>query len=69
MLVIGSSLLVTPVSTLPDIVLRHGGALAILTESETPYDDHCIVRLHGKAGVQMTDVLAALDELGMPSTP
>jgi NAD-dependent deacetylase len=69
MLVIGSSLLVTPVSTLPDIVLRHGGALAILTESETPYDDHCTVRLHGKAGVQMTDVLAALDELGMPSTP
>lgn len=69
MLVIGSSLLVTPVSTLPDIVLRHGGALAILTESETPYDDHCAVRLHGKAGLQMTDVLAALDELGMPSTP
>jgi NAD-dependent deacetylase len=69
MLVIGSSLLVTPVSTLPDIVLRHGGALAILTESATPYDDHCTVRLHGKAGVQMTEVLTALDDLGMRSAP
>jgi len=63
MLVIGSSLLVTPVSTLPDIVLRHGGALAILTESETPYDADCAVRLHGKAGVQMGEVIAALDQI------
>ena len=62
MLVVGSSLLVTPVSTLPDMVLRHGGALAILTESETPYDSDCTVRLHGKAGVQMSEVIAALDE-------
>jgi NAD-dependent deacetylase len=62
MLVVGSSLLVTPVSTLPDIVLRHGGALAILTESDTPYDDDCAVRLRGKAGVQMREVIAALDE-------
>jgi len=61
MLVIGSSLLVTPVSTLPDIVLRHGGRLAILTESETPYDSDCTVRLHGKAGIQMAEVLAELD--------
>jgi len=69
MLVIGSSLLVTPVSSLPDIVLRHGGSLAILTESETPYDDQCAVRLHGKAGVQMTEVLTALDELTPPAAP
>jgi NAD-dependent deacetylase len=61
MLVIGSSLLVAPVSTLPDVVLRRGGKLAILTESETPFDGDCTVRLHGKAGVQMTEVLAALD--------
>ena len=36
MLVIGSSLLVAPVSQLPRIVLDRGGTLAILTESETP---------------------------------
>jgi NAD-dependent deacetylase len=61
--VIGSSLLVTPVSTLPQMVLRRGGSLAILTEGDTPYDEHCAVRLHGKAGVQMAEVLNALDEL------
>jgi NAD-dependent deacetylase len=61
MLVIGSSLVVAPVSHLPGIVLERGGRLAILTESETPYDDRAHVRLHGRAGVQMTEVLAALD--------
>jgi len=63
MLVIGSSLLVAPVSGLPGIVLDRGGRLAILTESETPYDDRCAVRLHGRAGVQMSEVLAHLDAL------
>lgn len=63
MLVVGSSLLVTPVSMLPDMVLRHGGKLAILTESETPYDADCTVRLHGRAGIQLTEVIAALGEL------
>jgi len=60
-LVIGSSLLVAPVSGLPGIVLERGGRLAILTESETPYDDDAHVRLHGKAAVQMAEALAALD--------
>lgn len=63
MLVIGSSLLVAPVSGLPGVVLDGGGALAILTESETPYDDRATVRLHGRAGVQLTEVLAALDRV------
>lgn len=63
MLVIGSSLLVTPVSMLPSTVLGHGGSLAILTESDTPYDAECTVRLHGKAGVQMLEVLAAIDDI------
>ena len=61
MLVIGTSLLVAPVSQLPAIVLDHGGALAILTESETPYDDRADLRLHGRAGVEMTETLAVLD--------
>jgi NAD-dependent deacetylase len=63
MLVIGSSLLVAPVSLLPRIVLHNGGTLAILTESETPYDDDAHVRLHGKAAAQMQEALAALDGL------
>lgn len=60
MLVIGTSLLVAPVSQLPAIVLDHGGTLAILTESETPYDDRAHVRLHGRAGAEMTETLAIL---------
>ena len=61
MLVIGSSLLVAPVSQLPRVVLDNGGTLAILTESETPYDDEAHVRLRGKAAAQMQEALAALD--------
>ena len=60
MLVIGSSLLVTPVSQLPGVVLAHGGRLAILTESETPYDARCSVRMHEKAAPTMQAVLEAL---------
>lgn len=63
MLVIGTSLLVAPVSGLPAVVLEHRGTLAILTESETPYDDRAHVRLRGRAAVQMTETLAALDAL------
>lgn len=63
MLVIGSSLLVAPVSGLPAVVLGNGGTLAILTESETPYDDRAQIRLHGRAAAQMTEALAALGEI------
>jgi NAD-dependent deacetylase len=60
-LVIGSSLLVAPVSELPRIVLERGGTLAILTESETPYDEAAQLRLRGRAAVQMTQTLTELD--------
>jgi NAD-dependent deacetylase len=60
MLVIGSSLQVTPVSQLPGVVLARGGRLAILTESETDYDGRCAVRIHEKAGPTMQAVLTAL---------
>jgi NAD-dependent deacetylase len=60
MLVIGSSLQVTPVSQLPGVMLARGGKLAILTEGETDYDHRCTVRIHEKAGPTMQAVLAAL---------
>lgn len=62
-LVVGTSLQVAPVSQLPGMVLSRGGRLAILTESETPYDHRADVRLHGKAGVQLSEALDALDGL------
>ncbi len=61
MLVIGSSLQVTPVSHLPGVVLARGGRLAILTEGDTDYDRRCTVRSHGKAGPTLQAVIAALD--------
>lgn len=64
MLVVGSTLLVAPVSGLPGIVLSRGGRLAILTESETPYDERCTVRLNGRAGAQLAEVVRHLDALG-----
>ncbi|HMM48771.1 MAG TPA: NAD-dependent protein deacylase [Miltoncostaeaceae bacterium] len=60
MLVVGSSLLVEPVSRLPQVMLDGGGRLAILTESDTPCDGRTSVRLRGRAGGQLTEVLAAL---------
>ncbi len=60
MLVIGSSLLVAPVSNLPGFVLANSGTLAILTEGETPYDARAAVRLHTKAAETMPQVLARL---------
>ena len=63
MLVIGSSLVVSPVADLPAIVLQKGGTLAILTESETPYDHKAQIRLHTKAGETLPLVLAEIERL------
>ena len=62
-LVVGSSLQVAPVSELPAVVQGRGGKLAILTEGDTPYDATADVRLRGKAGVQLTETVTALDAL------
>ncbi len=62
-LVIGSSLVVSPVADIPAIVLQNGGTLAILTEGETPYDGRAQVRLRTKAAETMALVVAALDQL------
>ena len=61
MVCIGSSLEVFPVAELPAITLRHGGQIAILTQSTTPYDRHAAVRLHGDVVDELGQVLAALD--------
>lgn len=64
LLVIGSSLLVAPVNRLPEVVVAGGGRLAILTESETPFDDAAEIRLHGRAGELMPAVAALVSEIG-----
>jgi NAD-dependent deacetylase len=63
MLCIGSSLAVFPVSELPARVLATGGAVAVVTASETPYDDVAAVRLGGDVVDELGGLVAALDRL------
>jgi NAD-dependent protein deacetylase/lipoamidase len=58
MVCIGSSLTVHPAAGLPQLTLRSGGSLAIVTESPTPLDDQAAVKLSG-------DVVAELDALAL----
>jgi NAD-dependent deacetylase len=55
---IGSSLTVHPVAGLPELTLRSGGRLAVVTESETPYDGDAEVRLGGDVVDELEAVLA-----------
>ena len=44
MLVLGTSLVVQPAASLPQMTLRAGGEIVIVTAGETPYDDRCALR-------------------------
>ena len=60
MLCIGSSLEVWPVAELPEITLTGGGRLAIVTQSQTPYDHQATVRLNGDVVEELEAVRALL---------
>jgi NAD-dependent protein deacetylase/lipoamidase len=60
LLCIGSSLEVHPVAGLPALTLSHGGRLAIVTQSSTPYDSDATVRLDGDVAEELQAVVAAL---------
>jgi NAD-dependent deacetylase len=60
LLCVGSSLEVHPVAGLPELTLRGGGKLAIVTQSSTPYDSEAAVRLDGDVVAELSAVLAAL---------
>lgn len=60
MLCVGSSLAVHPVAGLPQLTLANGGALAIVTKGETPYDHDAEVRLGGEVDEELTALVAAL---------
>jgi NAD-dependent deacetylase len=63
MLSVGSSLAVFPVSELPGRVLTGGGAVAVVTKGETPYDELAAVRLGGDVVDELRGVVAALARL------
>ncbi len=60
LLCVGSALEVYPAAGLPELTLAGGGAVAIVTRSATPYDEHAAVRLDGDVVDELTAVLAAL---------
>jgi NAD-dependent deacetylase len=60
MIVIGSSLEVYPVASLPGITLGAGGRLALITQGPTPYDRRADVKLDGDVVDELDAVLQAL---------
>ena len=60
LLCVGSSLEVYPVAGLPSVTLRAGGALAIVTQGATQYDERAAVRLPGDVVAELEAVVAAL---------
>ena len=60
MLCVGSSLAVHPVAGLPQLTLRRGGRVAIVTKGETPYDADAELKLAGEVDAELDALLAAL---------
>ncbi len=60
LLCVGSSLEVYPVAGLPSITLRAGGAVAIVTQGATQFDDRAAVRLSGDVVAELEAVVAEL---------
>ncbi|MDR7417954.1 MAG: NAD-dependent deacylase [Armatimonadota bacterium] len=60
MLVVGSSLQVTPAAYLPQEALDHGAALVIVNREPTPYDRAAAAVVHGEAGPTLSAIVDAL---------
>ena len=60
LLCIGSSLEVHPVAQLPALTRQTGGALAIVTQGPTPFDDRAEVRLTGDVVTELEALVEAL---------
>ena len=60
LLCVGSSLEVYPVASLPEVTLRSGGKVALVTQGPTPYDRRAAVKLDGDVVAELEAVLAAL---------
>jgi len=61
LLVVGSSLQVTPAASLPQTVLDHGGRLIIVNREETPFDHAAAVVLRGAAGELLPSIAAQVE--------
>jgi NAD-dependent deacetylase len=60
----GTSLEVHPVAGLPGITAAAGGAVAVVTQGATPWDDRADVRLGGDVVAELEALVRALDAQG-----
>lgn len=60
LLCVGSSLEVHPVAGLPEVTLRRGGSVALVTMGPTPFDREAAVKLDGDVEAELTALAAAL---------
>ncbi len=60
LLCVGSSLEVHPIAQLPGITRANGGAVAIVTQGPTPWDDRAAVKLDGDVVVELRRLVDAL---------
>jgi NAD-dependent deacetylase len=49
------------VAGLPDVTLRAGGQVALVTQGPTPFDGRAAVKLDGDVVAELDALLAALD--------
>ena len=64
LLCVGTSLEVHPVAGLPGITAAAGGAVAVVTQGATPWDDRADVRLGGDVVAELEALVRALDSQG-----
>jgi NAD-dependent deacetylase len=60
LLCVGSSLEVHPIAQLPGITRANGGAVAIVTQGRTPWDDRAAVKLDGDVVAELEALIATL---------
>lgn len=61
LLVVGSSLQVTPAAWLPQLARRHGAALIIVNDSPTPMDATADVVVRGRVGTLLPDLVRQVE--------
>jgi NAD-dependent deacetylase len=61
LLCIGTSLEVHPVAQLPGVTAAAGGAVAVVTQGPTPWDERADVKLDGDVVAELRGLVAALD--------
>lgn len=66
MIIVGSSLQVTPAAYLPLETLESGGRLVIVNREPTPYDHRATVRIRASAGAVLTEIAAVLGQDTVP---